>query len=248
MTNSLQQMGVLRSIKGFLVPHSNPVASTEPTHWERHPVSLSFDKSPSTFANHAGREIAQGGKDLLWQVKAEPALSDLLEFSVWGFDHDVPARCFADFAPAASFEMPTLPDTSCTWIYELYAESLAHLLDSMNSREQLEDVDIRAAWSFYFSDFLATNYDSHHEALRMKAQASERGVNIFIVGCGNSCDERVMAELAQSERPPILMRSVKDWRFFFDWLFKSLRKKSKSVPGARIELEEFGGRRLIADG
>lgn len=215
---------------------------------EIHQITIALDKSPSTYVCSAASEIHQGSDQCVRQIRRHPQLRRTTEFAVFGFGKHTPAECYCDFTPAESFTMPELPDSYGTWIDDLYIRILEANLLRMEQHSLHCDQDVRSAWVFYFSDFLTGPMPRLDEALRLRDQATEAGVNIFLIGAGKNYDERTAAQLSQPGRPPLPMRSVDDFLKFFDWLFRSLRAKSVSAPGAPLQLEDLFGKSLRADG
>ncbi len=215
---------------------------------EVHQITIGYDKSPSTYVCSAAEEIEIGTKKCVQQICEHPMLRRTTEFSVFGFGRKAPAQCYCDFTPAEAFEMPKLPRSMGTWIDDLYITMIEANLKQVKLHTGEYDQDVRSAWIFYFSDFCANGMPRLEEALRLRDQASENGINIFLIGAGDHFDERCASELAQPGRPPVHMRGVKDFLAFFEWLFRSLRQKSTSVPGSPLQLEELFGKPLQGDG
>jgi len=230
------------------VPYPFSQQQRRATPSEVHQITIGYDKSPSTYVCSAAEEIQTGSKKCIQQIRNHPQLRRTTELAVFGFGKTSPAKCYCDFTPAEVFEMPQLPRSMGTWIDDLYIDMVEANLKRMEGHAKDCDQDVRSAWIFYFSDFLAGAMPRLDEALRLRDQATESGINIFLIGAGESFDERVAAELAQPGRPPVHMRGVKDFLEFFEWLYRSLRQKSMSVPGAPLKLDNLFGKSFQADG
>jgi len=215
---------------------------------EVHQITIGYDKSPSTYVCSAAEEIEMGSRKCVQQICEHPMLRRSTEFAVFGFGEMSPAKCYCDFTPAEAFEMPKLPRSMGTWIDDLFIEMIEANLKRMELHSKDCDQDVRSAWMFYFSDFCDTGMPRLDEALRLREQATENNINIFLIGAGEHFDERCAVELSQPGRPPVHMKSVKDFLAFFEWLFRSLRQKSMSVPGVPLQLEDLFGETMKGDG
>ncbi|QEG36221.1 vWA domain-containing protein [Bythopirellula goksoeyrii] len=238
-----EQSSSTRALQSFAYPRNERIRPGEV-----HQVAIGWDNSPSTLVNSAQTEIASGSERLTSQVCDMPSLRRKIEFAIFGFGENTPTKCYCDFTLADAFKMPPLPTSYGTWIYELYIEMIDACINQMAKSSRDYDQDVRSAWLFFFSDFLLGDPSKHKQALEKKHEATEKAVNIFIMGAGDMVDEKVACELAQASRPPVWLKDVEDFTKFFDWLLRSLTRKGASMPGQQLRLENFGGSSLIAEG
>lgn len=230
-----------------LVPHSMGRRRKSEMPSEMHSVVIAFDSSPSTYANKAVDQIAEGSGKLVYQIRKDGHLSKRLEFAVFGFGKEQPVERYVDFTPATKFEMPKIRESYGTWLYEINLDCVDAALNRRQELSEHHDADTPSAWFFFFSDFQSTCDTHRDEAIKLNQQVAEE-VNVFIIGCGDACDERVMAELAQPGRPPVMMQSELNFLEFFEWLGKSLGMKSRSMPGQQLLLDDLCGTSLKAEG
>ena len=77
--------------------------------------------------------------------------------------------------------------------------------------------------------------------------AGKENINLFLLFAGDYPCVEIANELAQAGRPPIPVNSINDYTKFFDFIRRSLRQKSMSIPGTRIPLGTFNDVVLEAD-
>ncbi|MAT67968.1 MAG: hypothetical protein CMJ58_00410 [Planctomycetaceae bacterium] len=209
-------------------------------------VVLGLDNSPSMAANGGKREMGDGLTLLGTELDKDPALRNSIELAVWSFGQGAPTQMLTDFVPASRFSAPTFRDSHATWVYKLFRDSIAHLLERSRQLDEEFDCDARPGWVFVASDFQTADLEFRDAALQMKAAAAEHGLNVVLLGCGARPDERVMHELGEPGRI-LRMQEVKSWREFFPWLVRSLRTASRSLPGRQVDLDPIFGHIVRAD-
>jgi|GEM_PF-5613646 len=234
-------------VHNAMVPYSFPRQEEMPLRHGRHNVIVAVDNSYSTLSNGADREINQGTSQFARDVAADPNLRGMVEISVWAFGGSTPTELFADAVPVERFEMPRIPTGSFTPLYTMIRDCLRNARGRKQHLENVQDCELASTWLFLFSDFGANDDEVRDEALVEIQQATQEQVNIFPLLAGEYPCEEVANEIAQPGRPPILLRSVDDYKEFFTFLRRSLRAKSTSMPGTQIDLGQCNGVDLRGD-
>jgi uncharacterized protein YegL len=202
------------------------------------PVVLTKDNSPSVFAVGGHLHMDAGLRQLSDAMRLDPVIAKSVEVCVLEFGLVETVTKVVDFVTPAAFVPPPTESSLTTPFFEAYARSVYEVLERQKIVREVEGRDYGHGWIFQWSDGLAGDPEKRGLAMAAKAAAAEHGVETFFFGVGpkEHIDFEVLRELSQTERPPLWMPRVENFRQFFKWLEISLHRRSTSRNGEPVEM------------
>jgi len=216
-----------------------------------------------SFYNEGMRELAEDGNaklavclclDISGSMRGEPIaeLNEGVKSFYQTIANDDMAACTADIAVITfssgaeivqdfcGFEKQSVPSfyaSGTTWM----GTGVNMALDCIERRRQMyrdAGVDYYHPWLILMTDgepYGESTDETERAISRINQMISDRKVEVFAIGVGDSVNKEILSRFTSSKRGPIKLREC-NFNQFFEWLSKSVSRVSGSIPGENVAL------------
>jgi uncharacterized protein YegL len=198
----------------------------------RCPVILLLDTSGSMIGE-AMNALNQGVNLFKENIQADTKASLSVEVALITFG---PVKLVQDFVTIDQFTPPTLVADGVTPM----GEAIEYALDLLTKRKavyQENGIQYYRPWIFMITDGAPTD-PWQDAAARIHQGEADRKFCFFSVAV-EGADLKTLAQIAPSDRPPILLNGL-DFQSLFVWLSKSMKRVSSGKVGEAVELPPVG--------
>jgi uncharacterized protein YegL len=198
----------------------------------RCPVILLLDTSGSMIGE-AMNALNQGVNLFKENIQADTKASLSVEVALITFG---PVKLVQDFVTIDQFTPPTLVADGVTPM----GEAIEYALDLLTKRKavyQENGIQYYRPWIFMITDGAPTD-PWQDAAARIHQGEADRKFCFFSVAV-EGADLKTLAQIAPSDRPPVLLNGL-DFQSLFVWLSKSMKRVSSGKVGEAVELPPVG--------
>lgn len=198
----------------------------------RCPVILLLDTSGSMIGE-AMNALNQGVNLFKENIQADTKASLSVEVALITFG---PVKLVQDFVTIDQFTPPTLVADGVTPM----GEAIEYALDLLTKRKavyQENGIQYYRPWIFMITDGAPTD-PWEDAAARIHQGEADRKFCFFSVAV-EGADLKTLAQIAPSDRPPVLLNGL-DFQSLFVWLSKSMKRVSSGKVGEAVELPHVG--------
>jgi uncharacterized protein YegL len=198
----------------------------------RCPVILLLDTSGSMIGE-AMNALNQGVNLFKENIQADTKASLSVEVALITFG---PVKLVQDFVTIDQFTPPTLVADGVTPM----GEAIEYALDLLTKRKavyQENGIQYYRPWIFMITDGAPTD-PWQDAAARIHQGEVDRKFCFFSVAV-EGADLKTLAQIAPSDRPPVLLNGL-DFQSLFVWLSKSMKRVSSGKVGEAVELPPVG--------
>jgi uncharacterized protein YegL len=198
----------------------------------RCPVILLLDTSGSMIGE-AMNALNQGVNLFKENIQADTKASLSVEVALITFG---PVKLVQDFVTIDQFTPPTLVADGVTPM----GEAIEYALDLLTARKavyQENGIQYYRPWIFMITDGAPTD-PWQDAAARIHQGEADRKFCFFSVAV-EGADLKTLAQIAPSDRPPVLLNGL-DFQSLFVWLSKSMKRVSSGKVGEAVELPPVG--------
>jgi uncharacterized protein YegL len=198
----------------------------------RCPVVLLLDTSGSMIGE-AMNALNQGVNLFKENIQADTKASLSVEVALITFG---PVKLVQDFVTIDQFNPPTLMADGVTPM----GEAIEYALDLLTTRKavyQENGIQYYRPWIFMITDGAPTD-PWQDAAARIHQGEADRKFCFFSVAV-EGADLKTLAQIAPSDRPPVLLNGL-DFQSLFVWLSKSMKRVSSGKVGEAVELPPVG--------
>jgi uncharacterized protein YegL len=198
----------------------------------RCPVILLLDTSGSMIGE-AMNALNQGVNLFKENIQADTKASLSVEVALITFG---PVKLVQDFVTIDRFTPPTLVADGVTPM----GEAIEYALDLLTTRKavyQENGIQYYRPWIFMITDGAPTD-PWQDAAARIHQGEADRKFCFFSVAV-EGADLKTLAQIAPSDRPPVLLNGL-DFQSLFVWLSKSMKRVSSGKVGEAVELPPVG--------
>jgi uncharacterized protein YegL len=198
----------------------------------RCPVILLLDTSGSMIGE-AMNALNQGVNLFKENIQADTKASLSVEVALITFG---PVKLVQDFVTIDQFTPPTLVADGVTPM----GEAIEYALDLLTKRKavyQENGIQYYRPWIFMITDGAPTD-PWQDAAARIHQGEADRKFCFFSVAV-EGADLKTLAQIAPSDRPPVLLNGL-DFQSLFVWLSKSMKRVSSGKVGDAVELPPVG--------
>jgi uncharacterized protein YegL len=198
----------------------------------RCPVILLLDTSGSMIGE-AMNALNQGVNLFKENIQADTKASLSVEVALITFG---PVKLVQDFVTIDQFTPPTLVADGVTPM----GEAIEYALDLLTTRKavyQENGIQYYRPWIFMITDGAPTD-PWQDAAARIHQGEADRKFCFFSVAV-EGADLKTLAQIAPSDRPPVLLNGL-DFQSLFVWLSKSMKRVSSGKVGEAVELPPVG--------
>jgi len=225
----------------FLIPQD--VRNPEPVQG----CLLECDNSKSTDDNGALNQTNAALAQFAEQACHDRRLAGSLVVGASKFGTFKPFEMFSPFAPASEFAPQQLVAQGLTPHCQHVISGIEVAIQFQAYVQKILQRDVR--WFVIINTTDGNPTDLEYQPLAVEAStviAMEHRIQCFYIGAGEP-NMHYLKTLAQPGRPPIYLPDVRDFRVFFEWLWKSLRRSSVSQSGDILELDGPFGEKMRWD-
>ena len=199
----------------------------------RCPVVLLLDNSGS-MGGQPIQQLNQGVAVFKQSVEQDGLAALRVEVAIVSFG---PVVMRQDFVTIDQFVPPQLQAEQLTPM----GEAINYALDLLENRKadyKNNGIQYYRPWVFLITDGNPTD-TWQPAAQRVRQGENDKKFSFFAVGVGQGVDMKILSQIADPTRPPMLLNGL-DFKSMFLWLSQSMQQVAHSQPGATTMIQTPG--------
>jgi uncharacterized protein YegL len=204
-------------------------------------AALGLDRSVSMHESGAIKEV-ETGKNLFREFATQhPRLCESTQIATYQFALDRTTEQVHPYESLTTWRpRPIEGYSGASPIYEIHTRLILEQYQRMEELERQHDIECRTGISIVFTDGQPTDHEHRGKASAATDFATAHGIDVLLLGCGPTADLDMLQEIAQPHMPPVLLKEISSFAYFFQRFFDALRRKSVSQVGTDIEFRPLG--------